>query len=93
MATLGEKIGGSLLLGAVGTKLYLMKRFRALGHGKRDGTEPGSSAWNNRRSFARLPRRKQREMIYRKRAQLREFESITYGGGFGLRRRRRRMWG
>lgn len=85
----GQKLAvGALGLG-LGAKIYLLKRFGFFGHGG-GGSDSTGPAWNNRRSFGGLPRRKQREIIYGKRAQLRDFENITYGGYAPLGRRRRR---
>lgn len=79
-----------LLGGALAGKVWLFNKYRSLTHKKEAAESP---AWHNRRSFGALPRRKQREIIYGKRAQLRDFESITYRGyaPLGTRRRRRSL--
>lgn len=84
MASLTQMAGAAglgLVLGGKVWGLHKLNEFR-----KRFQPEH-QPAWNNRRSFARLPKRKQRELIYRKRQQLRDYEGITYGPQ-GPRRRR-----
>lgn len=70
---------------AIAGKLYLYHRYRKWRNSQQLENQP---AWRNRRSFAKLPRRKQREIIYAKRASVRDLESISYGPGYQPRRRK-----
>lgn len=92
------KIAGALagagVLGLLAGKLWGYRAYQRVMGGGSSKRGPG---YYNRRSFARLPRRKQRTIIYDKRAQLRDFEGIAYGPGYSpryaRRRRRRGLWG
>jgi len=75
--SIGKTLLGGAVLGALGAKIYLFKKFRDLQSGGGGGATP---AWMDRRTFGGLPRRKQREVVYAKRAQLRDLESIAYSG-------------
>lgn len=75
---------GSIL----GGKLWLIHKYRQWSTGHNVAEQPG---FRNRRSFAFLPRRKQRAVVYAKRAQLRDFESIAYGPGYMPGHRRRSL--
>lgn len=85
-----QAFGAVGLGGLVAGKLWLVNKYQQFRHGRDPHRQP---AWNNRRSFSRLPRRKQREIIYGKRAQLKDLEQITYGG-YQQRggKRRRHTW-
>ena len=85
-------LGIAALGGLLGGKLYLYHKYRSLMNRGDVTRQPGF--WN-RRSFGALARRKQRAIIYAKRAQLRDFEGIAYSGyaPLGGRRRHRRLWG
>ena len=89
MATVKQGLALAGVAGVLGLKGYALHRYL----GWRRGRQPESSTgWNNRRGFGALPRRKQLQVIYGKRAQLKDFETIAYGG-YGPRRRRRRRFG
>lgn len=86
-------VAGAGVLGLLAGKLWGYRAYqRVMG-----GNATRGPGFNNRRSFARLPRRKQRQVIYGKRVQLRDFEGIAYGPGYSPRaraqRRRRGIWG
>lgn len=76
--------GAGALLGG---KIYLFHKYRQWKKRRALENQPG---YNNRRFFAKLPRRKQREIIYRKREALRDLESISYGAGYQPYQRRRK---
>ena len=65
-------------------KGYLLSKYLRWKKGRQLENQPG---YNNRRYFAKLPRRKQREVIYARRARVRDLEAITYGPGYQPRRR------
>lgn len=78
---------------ALGLKFYGLEKYVQWRRRRKLENQP---AWNNRRSFAQLPKRKQRELIYRKRDQLRDYEGISYGPGYvprAGRQPRRRLFG
>lgn len=89
MAQAKQILGAAVLGGIVAAKLYGLHKYQQWRSSRSIEASPG---WRNRRSFAGLPRRKQREIIYAKRAQVKDLENITYGAGYstvGGRRRRR----
>jgi len=93
-----KAFGGIGLLG--GLAYAKVKVFKGLQHlrGGGEGGIENSHGYNNRRGFSKLSRRKQGEVLYRRRAQIRDFENIrsrgyTPGGQrsrsrFGVQRRR-----
>ena len=77
-----QKLLGVGLIGALGAKLYLYHKYRQWKASHALENQPG---WRNRRSFASMPRAKQRQIIYGKRANVRDLENITYGSGYSPR--------
>ena len=84
-----KTIAGLALVGGIlGGKAYLLHKYLAWRKGHQVTESPG---FRNRRSFGTLPRRQQSAIIYAKRAQLRDLESIR-NRGYSPRARQTRRW-